>query len=78
MTTHFARVTHSARLRRVVNVLADGREHTTLQIMRRAHVCAVNAIVAELRGNGYCITCQRRGDLWFYQLDTSNQVALRA
>lgn len=78
MSTHFARVTHSARLRRVLNILLDGREHTTLQIARCAHVCAVNAIIDELRGNGYCITCQRRGDRWFYQLDTSVQVALRA
>lgn len=78
MTTHFARITHSARLRRVANVLLDGREHTTLELARRAHVCAVNAIVAELRENGYRITCQRRGDRWFYQLDTTGQVALRA
>lgn len=78
MSTHFARITHSARLRRVINVLGDGREHTTLQIMRRAHVCAVNAIVDELRGNGYCIICQRRGDLWYYQLDSTQQAALRA
>jgi hypothetical protein len=68
MSTHAARVTHSDRLRRVLDVLLDGAEHTTLDLMQSAHVCAVNAIVDELRGNGYRITCQRRGDRWFYQL----------
>lgn len=78
MSTHYARVDTSARLRRVAAVLADGREHTTLQIMRRAHVCAVNAIVAELRDNGYAISCQRRGDRWFYRQTNAEAVARRA
>lgn len=72
MSTHYARVSTSARLRRVYQVLRDGREHTTMQIMLRAHVCAVNAIVAELRSNGYAISCQRRGDVWFYRMDPAS------
>lgn len=75
MSTHFARVTHSARLRRVLTVLEDGREHTTLQLVRRARVCAINSIIDELRANGYRITCQRRGDRWYYHLEAE---ALRA
>lgn len=68
MSTHYARLNHSARLRRAAAVLSDGREHTTLQLMRRARICAVNAVVAELRDNGYAITCQRRGDRWYYRM----------
>lgn len=59
----------SPRLQRVLRLLSDGRPHTTRTIMRRAGVCAVNAIVAELRQHGAEITCQRRreGGRWrFY------------
>jgi hypothetical protein len=48
-------------------VLSDGREHSTLEIIQSAQVCAVNSIVAELRANGCDIRCQRRGDTWFYR-----------
>ena len=75
---HSARLHNSDRLRRVLDAIADGAEYTTLEIMQRSHVCAVNSCIAELRENGYRITCQRRGDLWFYQLDTTEQAALRA
>lgn len=78
MSTHFARVTHSARLRRVLHLLEDGREHSTMAIMHRANVCAVNAIVDELRDNGHYITCTRRGDVWYYQMDTVAQEPRRA
>jgi len=59
----------SPRLQRVLRLLADGREHTIRAIVRRAGVCAVNAIIAELRAHGAEITCQRRkqGGKWrFY------------
>lgn len=70
MSTHAAHVASSDRLRRVLDVLSDGAEHTTLDVMERAHVCAVNSVVDELRGNGYVITCERRGDRWFYRMET--------
>lgn len=67
-----ARLSRSKRLRRVLAVLAEGRPVTTRTLMRRAHVCAVNAIVSELRANGAVIACwaettggRRR---WFYRL----------
>lgn len=78
MSTHAARADYSARLRRVLHVLADGAEYTTLDLMQQAHVCAVNAIVSELRENGYRITCQRRGDRWYYQMDVAAQEPKRA
>jgi len=65
---HAARLT-SPRLQRVLRLLGDGRAHTTRQIVRRAQVCAVNAIIAELRQHGAEITCERRkqGGRWrFY------------
>jgi hypothetical protein len=31
--------------------------------------------VAELRCNGFDITCQRRGDKWFYTLEKQHEVA---
>lgn len=78
MSTHFARVSHSARLRRVLNLLQDGCEHTTMAIVHYAHVCAVNAIIDELRDNGHRITCTRRGDRWFYRMDAPVQARKRA
>jgi hypothetical protein len=58
----------SDRLQRVFKLLRRGGEYTTLDIVTKAQVCAVNSIIAELRQNGYNISCQRRGDRWFYRL----------
>lgn len=68
MNMHAAQLANSDRLQRVLDVLVDGKEHTTMDLVLEAGVCAVNSIVAELRANGYSIDCQRRGDCWFYQL----------
>ena len=70
---HAARVDHSPRLQRVLDVLRDGREHSTLDLVWRARVCAVNSIIAELRAQGYSISC-RHGSVdgerrWWYRLD---------
>lgn len=50
----------SPRLRRVLALLADGREHTTRAIVRKARVMAVNACIAELRSHGAEIDCSQR------------------
>jgi len=60
----------SDRLQRVYKLLKKGGEYTTLEIIQRAGVCAVNSIISELRQQGYQITCQRRADKWFYRLVT--------
>jgi biotin operon repressor len=65
---HHARLEHSPRLKRVLALLQDGRSLTTLQIAFGAGVLAVNSAIAELRENGYTITCRRTGDIWNYQL----------
>ena len=72
---HAARVDRSARLRRVHEVLSDGREHSTLDLVRSARVCAVNSIVAELRHGGAEIECRvsvsGRGErVWLYRMTT--------
>lgn len=61
-----AHLATSPRLQRVAELLADGREHTTLEIVQAAQVCAVNSIVSELRANGLQILCRRCGDVWVY------------
>lgn len=63
-----ARLARSERLRRVYALLADGAQHSTLDIVRAAKVCAVSAIISELRQNGSRIKCTRKGDVWFYQM----------
>ncbi|HET7300099.1 MAG TPA: hypothetical protein VFJ01_05545 [Oleiagrimonas sp.] len=68
MSMHAAHLENSDRLQRVLDVLVDGAEHTTMDLVLEAGVCAVNSIIAELRENGYVIDCQRRGDCWFYRL----------
>ncbi|WP_386173198.1 hypothetical protein [Sulfitobacter sp. R86518] len=50
----------SDRLRRVNKLLSDRKPHSTREIMRRAHVCAINSCVAELRQLGAEIVCERQ------------------
>ena len=49
---HAARLDRSPRLQRVYDLLSDGREYSTRDIIRGAEVCAVNSCIAELRENG--------------------------
>ena len=69
---HAAHLDRSPRLQRVRELLSDGREHSTLDIVREAGVCAVNSIIAELRANGLDIACRREtrpeGPVWLYRL----------
>ncbi len=66
---NFARLEKSDRLKRVKELLQDGRKHSTRNIVRFAYVCAVNSAVSELRANGLDISCNRKGNIWFYQLN---------
>ena len=67
-----ARLAHSPRLQRVLAVLSDAREHSTLDLVRATDVLAINSVIHELRCNGYDIACRsakRRGRrVWLYQL----------
>ena len=64
-----ASIESSERLNRVLDLLSQGGEFSTLDIIKEANVCAVNSIISELRQNGFEIDCQRRGDKWFYKLE---------
>lgn len=68
---NYARLESSPRLQRLAEVLADQREHSTLDLAMRAGICAVNSAIAELRANGYDIDCRRQGDTWLYRLHTN-------
>ena len=72
---HAAKLGTSSRLQRVMRVLSDGQEHSTREIIRRAHVGAVSSIAAELRVNGISISCRQRTDesgqrIFVYRLGT--------
>ena len=54
---HSAKLKTSKRLQRTLAVLRRGKA-TTRQIIRKAHVCAVSSIIAELRANGIRIDCR--------------------
>jgi hypothetical protein len=57
-TMHSAKLHKSARLQRVYNLLLDGKEHTTRDIIQSCTVCSVSSIVSELRRNNIDITCR--------------------
>ena len=56
---HAAKLSRSPRLARVYRLLSDGAEHSTLEIMLGADVCAVSACISELRANGAYIHCRQ-------------------
>ena len=56
---HAARLS-SPRLRRALAELrAAGGEISTWDLGRRARICAVNSVVAELRAHGFEIACRQ-------------------
>ena len=63
-----AHLSKSDRLQRVFKLLSKGGEYTTLDIIQKASVCAVNSIISELRANGFEINCERRNNKWFYRM----------
>lgn len=70
---HAAQLAASPRLQAVLAALADGAEHSTLDLVHEAGVCAVNSIIAELRANGFTIHCRQArgpggGRIWLYRL----------
>lgn len=63
-----ATLSKSDRLQRVLKVLLDGNKHTTRDIIRKAHVCAVNSIIIEIRDNWFKVMCECKANKWFYWL----------
>ena len=71
---HAASLERSPRLRRALELLSDGRERSTLEIIAGARVCAVNSVIAELRQGGLNIFCRQDREtsgerVWLYRLD---------
>lgn len=60
-TIHYAKLHNSPRLQRLHALLKGGTAYTTLEIMRKAKICAVNSAVCELRRNGFDIDCKALG-----------------
>ena len=70
---HAAHIDRSERLQRVEALLSDGAEHSTLDIVTGAQVCAVNSIISELRANGREIHCRQTAGnsgqrIWLYRM----------
>ena len=63
-----ASIEKSKRLQRVDDLLSTGKRFSTMEIIRYAEVAAVNSIISELRANGRQIKCERKGDVWYYQM----------
>lgn len=63
-----ARIESSTRLQRVINILADGQEHSTYDLIQSAGVCAVNSIISEIRRNGHDIVCRQHKRVWYYRM----------
>ena len=68
-TMNAAKLDKSDRLQRVDALLSSGKQYSTLEIVQKACVCAVNSIIAELRANGRQITCKRFGSAWYYWME---------
>ena len=62
---HAAR--NSDRLRRVAGVLSSAtRPLSTRELAEAAQVCALSAVISELRQRGCAIICDRRGHHYYY------------
>lgn len=76
---HAARIEDSPRLQRVLEYLRRHRAATTREISRACDVYAVNSIAAELRANGFIVTCSavpgQRG-VYRYELCEGDQLPL--
>ena len=69
---HAASLKRSPRLQRVYDLLSDGKERSTMDIVLNANVMAVSAVVSELRANGAEIACRTDksggAPVWFYRM----------
>lgn len=72
---HYAKIDKSARLQRLRDFLADGKEHSTLDIIHGANIAAVSAAVTELRENGFKVACRKvEANRFMYQMKKEKEV----
>lgn len=78
---HAAKIDESPRLQKVRDFLRRNGSATTLEIIQGCNVCAVNSIIAELRANGFSVSCNavkgKRG-VYLYTLHEAAQLSLWA
>ncbi len=74
---HYAKIENSPRLQRVHELLKTGLEYSTMEIIKKANVCAVNTIITELRRNGLTIMTRQRNKVFFYKLGAGQQDLFR-
>ena len=55
---HHATLHKSERLKRIYNLLKDGREYTSREIIKQANIVTLSASIDELRKNGLVIICR--------------------
>ena len=72
-TIRAARLENSKRLQSVFWLLADGREHSTREIILASNRCAINSIMDELRDskttdNGLTIDCRPHNGAHWYRM----------
>ena len=65
---HFADISSSTRLQRILKVLQKGGKFTTRDLIRKSGQCAINSIVSEIRANGIAVECERVKNRWYYWL----------
>ncbi len=58
---HYASLKRSKRLQRMAKLLSDKLPHSTMEIARKANICAVGTAASELRKNGMSISCEYFG-----------------
>ena len=49
---HYANLKKSKRLQKLAAFLRDRKPHSTMEIIKRTGICAVNSAISELRRNG--------------------------
>jgi len=67
-TIHYAMYQNSERLQRFLMLMLDGRERSTMEIIRGADICAVSSAACELRENGFRCECIKKTSPAYYQL----------
>ena len=52
---HFANITKSERLKKVLDILADRKEHSTIELAKATDSVAIHSDISEIRANGFPI-----------------------
>jgi len=66
----------SPKVTALLQVLIDGKEHSTWELSRRAELCDAATLVREMRNHGLDIPRVQRGTNHWYRLSTSDFDAL--